>query len=389
LSEAFKDQMRILFTGGGTGGHFYPILSIAEEISSLSKEKKLLELELFYMSSTPYNAGLLFEHGITYKKNSAGKIRRSPGIAGVFKNFLDLFRTGWGVLVSLKEVYRLYPDVVFGKGGYASFPALLAARILRIPVVIHESDTVPGKVNLWAGKFAERIALSYKEAATYFPEGRTAYTGQPVRKEIAEPIVSGAREFLKLEEGVPVVMILGGSQGAQKINEALLGAIKRLVERFEVIHQTGSANLGEVKATADAILYGSPHQSRYKPFDYLNPLALRMAAGVANVVVSRAGSTIFEIASWEVPSIIIPIRSSNGDHQRKNAFAYARAGGCEVIEEGNLTPNILVSEVERLSTNEAARAKMKESAKAFYKPEASKLIAEEILKIALEHEVEK
>lgn len=380
--------MRILFTGGGTGGHFYPIISIAEELNKLAKEKRLLELELFFMSPTPYNSGVLFEHGIIYKKNSAGKLRRSGGIYFI-RNFFDLFKTLWGTLVSVVQVYRLYPDVVFGKGGYASFPALLAAKILRIPVVIHESDTKPGKVNLWAGKFAQRIAVSYRDAAKYFPEGAVAYTGQPVRREIATPITEGAREFLHLEENVPVVLILGGSQGAQKINDAVLSGLKSLVEKYSIIHQVGPKNLYEAKATSEAVLYDSPHKDRYKPYDYLNTLALRMAAGVASVVISRAGSTIFEVASWGVPSIIIPINEKISHDQRSNAFAYARSGACEVIEEANLTPTILASEIERLVNNQETRSKMQAAAKAFHKPEAARLVAEEILKIALEHEVEK
>ena len=374
--------MRILFTGGGTGGHFYPIISIAQELQSLAKEKKLLDMELFYMSPTPYNPGILYETGIIYKKNSAGKLRRYFSLL----NFIDLWKTLWGVIVSTLQLYSLYPDVVFGKGGYASFPALLSARILRIPVVIHESDTVPGRVNLWAGKFAKRIAISYKEAAKYFPSGAVAYTGQPVRRDIANPITEGAREFLKLEEGVPAILVLGGSQGARKLNEVILGGLKELVQKYAVIHQTGEKNIVEVRATADAILFDSPRKDRYKAYDYLNPLALRMAAGVASVVISRAGSTVFEIAAWKVPAIIVPINERVSRDQRSNAFTYARAGACEVIEEGNLTPNILISEIERLISSEDERNKMKEAAKAFYKPDAAKLVAEEILKIALEHE---
>ncbi len=377
--------MRILFTGGGSGGHFYPIIAIAEELNNLVKEKKLLGLELFYMSHTPYNAGILFEHGITYKKNSAGKIRRYFS----FLNFLDLFKTGWGILVSILQVYRLYPDVVFGKGGYASFPVLFAAKILRIPVVIHESDTVPGKVNTWAGKFAARVAVSYKETAKFFPTEKVAFTSQPVRKEITQPITEGAREFLKIESETPVVLILGGSLGAEKINDTIFEGLKNMVEKYTVIHQTGKNNFIEAKTTAAAVLFDSEHKDRYKPFDYLNALALRMAAGVASIVVSRAGSTIFEIAAWSTPSIIIPITDSNGDHQRQNAFAYARAGACEVIEEANLRPNILISEIERLMSNAEEREKMRAAAKAFHRPEAARLVAEEILKIALEHEIEK
>ena len=377
--------MRILFTGGGSGGHFYPIISIAEELNNLVKEKKLLELELFYVSPTPYNRGVLFENGIVYKKNSAGKLRRYFSLL----NFFDLFKTGWGILVSLALVYKLYPDVIFGKGGYASFPVLVAAYLLRIPVVIHESDTIPGRVNLWAGKFAKIVAVSYKEAAKYFPAGKVAYTSQPVRKDVAMPITAGAREFLKIEENVPVVLVLGGSQGAQKINDTVLEGLKGLVEKYAIIHQTGKNNIVEVRATGEAILFDSLHKDRYKAYDYLNVLALRMAAGVASVVVSRAGSTIFEIAAWGVPSIVIPINEKVSRDQHSNAFAYARAGASEVIEENNLTANILASEIERLTTNEAEREKMKAAAKAFYKPDAARLVAEEILKIALEHELEK
>ncbi|MBX4206288.1 UDP-N-acetylglucosamine--N-acetylmuramyl-(pentapeptide) pyrophosphoryl-undecaprenol N-acetylglucosamine transferase [Candidatus Parcubacteria bacterium] len=381
--------MRILFTGGGTGGHFYPIISVAEELNRLAKEKRLLGLELFYMSPSPYNESLLFETGIIYRKNSAGKLRRAGGVLGMIQNFFDLFRTGWGILLSVVQVYSLYPDVVFGKGGYASFPALLAARILRIPVVIHESDTVPGRVNLWAGKFAQRIAVSYPEAATAFPVGKAVHTGQPVRHDVAQPITEGAREFLKIEDGIPVILILGGSQGARKVNEAVLAAAKDLVAKYAVIHQAGPANIAEVKATAEAVLFDSPHKDRYKSFDYLNQLALRMAAGVATVAVSRAGSSIFEIASWGLPSIIIPINKRVSHDQHENAFAYARSGACEVVEENNLTGNILASEIARLVDNPPVREKMAAAAKAFYKPDAAKEIAEEILKIALEHEVEK
>ncbi|MDO8729192.1 MAG: UDP-N-acetylglucosamine--N-acetylmuramyl-(pentapeptide) pyrophosphoryl-undecaprenol N-acetylglucosamine transferase [bacterium] len=377
--------MRILFTGGGTGGHFYPIISIAEELNDLAKKKRLLKLELFYVSPTPYNPGVLFETGIIYKKNSAGKLRRYFSIL----NFFDLFKTGWGILTSLLIVYKLYPDVVFGKGGYASFPVLVAARILRIPVVIHESDTIPGKVNFWAGKFAKIVAVSYKEAAAYFPSQLVAYTGQPVRKDLATPITAGAREFLKIEENIPVVLVLGGSSGSQKINDTVLEGLKNLVEKYAVIHQTGKNNIVEVKATGEALLLDSLHKDRYKSFDYLNVLALRMAAGVSSVVVSRAGSTIFEIAAWGVPSIIIPINERVSHDQHSNAFAYARAGACEVIEENNLTVNILSAEIERLVTNEVEREKMIAAAKIFYKSNAASLIAEEILKIALEHEIEK
>lgn len=375
--------MRILFTGGGTGGHFYPIIAVAEDIKALAKEKRLLEPELFYMAPTPYNESILFEQSIVYKKVQAGKMRRYFSLL----NFFDLWKTAWGVMSAIYKVYRLYPDVIFGKGGYASFPVLMAGRILGIPVVIHESDAVPGKANLWAGKFAKRVAVSWADAAKYFDSSKVAHTGNPVRKDIRERKTDGAREFLKIEEGTPVVLVLGGSQGAEAINEVVVEALPDLIKDFAVVHQTGKKNLTSSKTTADVILQKSPNKNRYIPKDYLNAIEMRMAAGAADVVVSRAGSTIFEIASWGVPSIIVPIKESNGDHQRANAFSYARAGACEVIEEQNLTANILTTELRRILGNPEIREKLSQSAKNFDKPDAAKKVAEEILKIGLSHEI--
>jgi UDP-N-acetylglucosamine--N-acetylmuramyl-(pentapeptide) pyrophosphoryl-undecaprenol N-acetylglucosamine transferase len=374
--------MKILFTGGGTGGHFYPIISIAQEINKLSKENRLLAPELYFMSPHPYNAGVLFDNNIIYKKNSAGKLRRYFSIL----NFFDVFKTAWGILQSILDIYLIYPDVVFGKGGYASFPAIFAARILGIPVIIHESDTVPGKVNKWAGKFAKRIAVSYVEAMNFFPKEKVAYTGNPIRQELALPLKEGAFDFLKLDPNVPLIFVLGGSLGAQVINDTIIDAIPTLVKDYQIIHQTGKRNLKDVIGRTSAMLLNNPHKNRYKALDYLDVLSMRMAAGASSVIVSRAGSSIFEIASWGVPSVIIPITDTNGDHQRKNAFAYARSGACLVIEEFNLTPNILVSEIKRILDNPEVSQKMKTSAESFIKRDAAELIAKEILAIALKHE---
>lgn len=373
--------MKILFTGGGSGGHFYPIIAIAEEVNQIARENKLIGLELFYMSYSPYNEGLLFEHNITFKKNTAGKMR----IYFSLMNIIDLFKTSWGVVVSLWTIFSIYPDVIFGKGGYASFPALLAGKLLRIPVVIHESDSVPGRVNAWAGKFAARIAISYPESAQFFPAGKTAYTGNPIRKDIQHALSVGAHEYLQLDPSLPTLLVIGGSQGAQLINDTVIDALPRLVEKYQIIHQTGKANLQMIKDTMSVVLHNNKHADRYKPIDYLNNLALRMSAGAASLVISRAGSSLFEIASWEKPSIVIPITKSNGNHQRMNAYAYARTGAAVVLEEANLSGNILSAEVDRLIGNPEMLAEMSAATKASQHPEAARKIATEILNIALDH----
>jgi UDP-N-acetylglucosamine--N-acetylmuramyl-(pentapeptide) pyrophosphoryl-undecaprenol N-acetylglucosamine transferase len=355
---------------------------VAEEINRIAKEERLISPQLFFMSDSPYDTGALIENDIRFIRSRAGKIRKYFSVLNLF----DVFKTLIGVVSALIKFYGIYPDVIFSKGAYSSFPVLVAARILRIPVIIHESDSAPGRVNKWAGKFADKIALSYPDAGKYFDPERTAVTGNPIRKEIMNPISNGAHEFLKLEMNLPVILVLGGSLGAQIINDAIVGALPALVENFQIIHQTGKNNIKEAIKTAEIVLAGNPKRGRYKPFDYLNNLAMSMSAGVADLVVSRAGSAIFEIATWGVPSIIIPITNSVSDHQRNNAYSYARSGAAVVIEESNLSDNILISEASRIVGNKIESDKMRKSAKEFAKTDAAEKIAREIIHIGLKHE---
>jgi len=373
--------MKILLTGGGTGGHFYPIIAVAEAINKLQDEEKVLRTELFFMSTDPYDPDVLFENGIKFIRVKTGKKRLtlSPRIV------IDFVQTFFGVIKGLIEVYKIFPDVIFSKGGYAAFPALVAARLFKIPVIMHESDSYPGRVNKWSGKFAKRVAISYPEASAYFPKEKTAYTGQPVRDIVKKSVHSGAFEYLDLDPTVPVLFILGGSQGAKFINDAVLEGLPELVKHFQIIHQVGEKNIEEVKQIAGIALRASSYENRYKQFGFLNALAMRMAAGSASLIVSRAGSVIFEIASWGVPSIIVPITNSNGDHQRKNAFIYARKGGCIVVEEENFTYHVLINTIEDILNNENKVKNMKQAASEFFHDGAAEKIAKEIMVLALQH----
>ncbi|MDD5068457.1 MAG: UDP-N-acetylglucosamine--N-acetylmuramyl-(pentapeptide) pyrophosphoryl-undecaprenol N-acetylglucosamine transferase [Candidatus Pacebacteria bacterium] len=374
--------MKIVLTGGGTGGHFYPLIAIAEELQKEARQNKLLDAKLYYMAPTPYHEARLFDNDITFVRIPAGKRRLYFSVA----NFFDLFVTALGILVALWKMFTIFPDVVFAKGGYASYPALFAARFFGIPVVIHESDSVPGRVNLWAGKFAKKIALSYPSAAEYFPKGKTAYTGNPVRRELMTVQKSGGHEFLKLEESTPTLLILGGSLGSEVINDVIIDSLPGLISKYQIIHQTGKANYNEILNTSKVILKDNEFEHRYHPFDYLNDLAMQMSAGSADLIISRAGSTIFEIAVWGIPSILIPITDSQGDHQRKNAYAYARSGAAVIIEEANLNSHILSEEIRRLMENPAERERMKEMAKGFARLDSAEVIAKEIIQIGLGHE---
>lgn len=374
--------MKILLTGGGTGGHFYPLIAIAEELNNLAEKEKIIDLKLYYMSDDPYDKHMLFENRITYVQIPAGKMRTYFSI----KNFFDMFSTAAGAFFGFLSMFFIYPDVVISKGGYAAFPACFAAKLLRIPVIIHESDSSPGRLNLWTAKFAKRIAVSWGEAAEKFPKDKVALTGQPIRKAIIQANPEGAHDFFKMASKLPVIFIYCGSQGAEMINSNVLQILPELLTKYQIIHQTGPKLYDEVISRSKLVLENNPNISRYKPIAYLNNLTIRMASGASDLIIGRAGSTIFEIASWGVPSIIIPITNSNGDHQRKNAYSYARTGACEVIEEGNLSPHVLVSEIDRLMGNKDRLEEMKKSALAFANPKAAGEIAQEAINIALTHE---
>ncbi len=378
--------MKIAFTGGGTGGHFYPLIAIAEAVQDLAREERLIMPQLYFLAPAPFDEKALFENQITFIKIPAGKLRRYASAA----NLTSWLATLMGTLKALSLLLRIYPDVVISKGGYGSVPTVLAAHFLRIPIIVHESDAKPGRANLLAARYAAKIAITFDSAAKYFPKGvqkRIARTGMPVRKALARVEKEGAQQYLGLDKDVPTVLILGGSQGSQRINDTVLRALPELVETANVIHQTGTQNFKETKGIAAVALQKSPHADRYHPFDYLSALSLERAAGAADVVVSRAGAgTLAEIALWKKPAIIIPIPEAVSHDQKLNAYAYAGTGAGEVIEEENLSPNLLVSEVRRILHDSALAKKMGDSAEGFTDPDAAKVIAKEALSIALSHE---
>ncbi len=377
--------MRIVFTGGGTGGHFYPIIAIAEAIERLSEEKHLVEPQLFYVGPKPFDPATLAEHDIEYRSSPAGKLSRH-GIP----NPLNFIRTGWGILQSIVQLFNIYPDVVFSTGGYAAFPTLYAARILAIPVIIYDADAEPGRVTRWSAKFAKWIGVAHPDAAAKLPEKyreKIATIGHPIREEIRMPAKEGGHEYLKLDQTVPTIFFMGGSQGAQVLNNTVLDALKDLVSRYNIIHQTGAANLDEVKGISKEILHDHPNENRYRVFGLLNTLALRMSAGISEVVVARAGSgTIFEVASWGIPAILIPIPLDVSHDQTENAFSYMRRGACLVIEQHNLSPHVLSAEIDRLINAPEMRAKMAESAHKFSAQDAARKAALILLETGLEHE---
>ena len=380
--------MKIALTGGGSGGHFYPLIAVAEEIRAIEKEKHLVPPKLFYLAPTPYNTQALFENNIEFRKIPAGKIHRYFDI----KNFTGLFTTFWGVLVALWTLFQIYPDVIFSKGSFASVPVAIAARILHIPLIIHDSDAKPGRANLLASKWAFRIAVSFPETSTYWPakvRNKIAYTGTPVRRVLHTLNGEGAREYLQIKDELPVILVVTGSLGSDYVNHVVVDALTTLLPKAHVIHQTGKNLFDDVKARTGVILREKEYADRYHAYPYLSADALQQAASVADVIISRSGATaLSEFALWGKPSILIPIPEKVSHDQRTNAYAYAQGGAAVVLEQQNMSPGILATQATTILADKERQKSMSEAAKAFARPDAGKVIAEELVRIGLSHKKE-
>lgn len=374
-------KRRIVFVGGGTGGHFYPLIAIAESIR-MKNGAEGKDIKMYYMGPEPYDTQALDANGITFISCPAGKRRRYASI----RNFFDPFKTLWGTFIALWKLFLLYPDVIMSKGGFTSVPVILAGTFLRIPIVIHESDAVPGSANRLARRFARYVAISYPEAGQFFKAEKTALTGIPIRHALLGGARADAHAMLGVEQGRPIILILGGSQGAERINELILKTLDDLLPTYSIVHQTGAGSFDITVASAEALIRDKELLSRYHPVPFLPQESLNQALHIADLIISRAGSgTIFEIGLHGKPSILIPIPGEISHDQRANAYAYARSGAASVIEEENLRDSLLVAEISRIMSSPETKRSMADSGLSFVPRDAGEKIAETLINIGEEH----
>jgi len=365
--------MKILFTGGGTGGHIFPIIAICREMRRIYPGK---DLKFFYIGpKDQFFSVLLSQEGIKVKTIVAGKIRRYFS----FWNLIDIFfKIPIGILQSFFSVFFLAPDLIFSKGGYGSIPAVISGWIFGVPIFLHESDISPGLANRFLSKFALEIFVSFPKTE-YFSPKKMMLVGNPMRRELLEGSKEEALEFFKITGGKSVILILGGSQGAQKINEILLLILPEILRDFELIHQAGSKNFKEVKAESRAIL-PSDLEKYYHLYPFFQEKELKLAYALADLIVARAGSgSIFEISALGKPSILIPLPSAAQNHQLKNAYSFAEGGRSIVIEETNLTPHFFLERLRFLFSNPKEMENMRKKAREFSTPRAARVIAGYIL----------
>lgn len=363
--------MKILFTGGGTAGHIFPIIAIVRQIKA---NYPYIKFQFFFIGpKDKFAKEFLEKEGIKVKRILAGKIRRYFSLW----NIVDFFKFPIGVIQSFYHIFVISPDLIFSKGGYGSIPPAVAGKVLMVPIFLHESDIVPGLANRIVGRFALEIFISFSiDETKYFSPRKKLSVGHPILEELLEGSKKEAKKMFELTGKKPVVLIMGGSQGAKKINNIILANLPTIIKYFEIIHQTGRNNFEQVEKEAKVILSKSDLKY-YHPTPFLIEKKLANAYTAADLIVSRAGAgSIFEIAASGKPSILIPLTGSAQDHQVRNAYAYAERGAALVIEESNFKPHFILERMRYLFARPKKMKTMSERAKYFARPNAAHIIAD-------------
>jgi UDP-N-acetylglucosamine--N-acetylmuramyl-(pentapeptide) pyrophosphoryl-undecaprenol N-acetylglucosamine transferase len=351
--------MRVVITGGGTGGHLFPALAVHAALTRRRPEATVL----FVGALEGVEATILPRLGLSFRGLRVHQVKGRGG-RGQAAALL-------GLPSALRQAVRLLREfgaqVVLGVGGYASFPTVLAARVLRIPAVIHEQNAFPGLANRWLGRFASAVAVSFEAAAGFFPPGRVTVTGNPVRPEIRPGDLGEARRRFALLPGRFTVLIFGGSQGAHRINlgtQEALSRLERVKEQIQFLHGTGERDVSDVRRAYEQ----GGFRARVEAF--LQDMATAYAA--ADFVIARAGaSTIFELAAMGKPALLVPYPHAANDHQRLNAEAMVRAGAAWTLPDQFCDGQRVAASIQSALEKPGVLTQMGEKARTLARPDAA------------------
>ncbi len=382
-------KLRILLTGGGTGGHIYPLIAVTQELK-IWADQNGVALDARYFGGADAYIRPLVEGGVRFVPIASSKLRRYTSAM----NLIDFLKFLFGTLQALWKIFWFMPNVAFSKGGPGALSVVLACKFYMVPLVIHESDSVPGYTNIVSGKFAQKIYIAFASAKDYFTnQNKVVITGNPVRQSLIsqravisdEQAKIAAKRNLGFDPDSPLLLVLGGSQGATRINSFVLENLRSLLGEFQVLHQVGGDNYDAYAQEYNFLTkdWSEMEKKRYR-FEAYFEKNLQEAYLAADLILARAGAgTITELALFGKPAILAPLPEAAGDHQLKNAYQYAEAGAAIIIEQKNLLGNLVMGQLKRLISDQAALQQMAAAAKSFYLPEAAKNIAAGILETAL------
>lgn len=336
-------KYKILMTGGGTGGHVIPNLAL---IPRLQQE----DFDIFYIGSiNGIERKLIEETGIKYHPISSGKLRRYFDI----KNFTDPFKVIKGLSQAFFIIKKEKPDVVFSKGGFVAVPVVIAASMLKIPVVAHESDITPGLANKLSQPYVSKLCVTFPESIKYVKDNKGVVTGTPIREELFKGDPVKAIEFLGFTGKKPVILIMGGSLGSKIINESIRKSLDLLTSKYDIVHLCGKGNLDNSLKDKEG----------YRQFEYISE-ELKDIMALSSMIITRGGSnSLFEILALKKPNIIIPLsRAASRGDQILNAESFEKSGYSIVIQEEELNSDILLDKINILEKNKVTYINnMKES----------------------------
>lgn len=351
--------MKILVTGGGTGGHIYPALAFIRYVKKIDPDAEFL----YVGTHRGLENKIVPETGISFKTIKIQGFKRKISMDNI--QTLSLFMKS---LKRSKEILKEFePDVVIGTGGYVSGSVVYAAARLKIPTIIHEQNSVPGITNKFLSRFVDKVGICFPDAQQYFPDDKTVLVGNPRAQEV---VANGKSEVLSdygLIPERPTVLIFGGSQGALKINQAVIQALPQLAQKdYQILYSSGERYFQELSEKFDA--------GKAWTNISLQPYIKNMTDVMANVdlLIGRAGATsIAEFTALGLPAILIPSPYVTNDHQTKNAQSLVDAGAVEMIEDDKLDGDILIKTIDSIMYNHKLREQMAESSKKEGIPDAA------------------
>lgn len=385
MLRAYTSFMRIVLTGGGTSGHVMPFEPMVQALRTLwLQQKETLpkrlgrrDLRIYFVGVADQKTKDFFAHyDVPVVHVQSGKLRRYVSLLTV----VDLlFRLPVGMVLGVVQMWRIMPEVVISKGGFGSIPTVLAAAFYRIPVLLHESDAVFGLANSWLLRFATAVAVGFPAAKDVAPkkwQHKIVVTGTPVRPALLRTPQIEAKKHLHIDVQEKVVLVMGGSQGAQQINEQLMQILPRLVLAATVIHVTGEKHFSSVTEVARQLLEQSSRQDAYRAYPFVDGDDFAAVLAAADAVVSRAGSSVVELIALRKPMLLIPLDSAAADHQRANARVLEQQGAALVLDPTNVGANLLEQNITRLLTDEQLRANLRANMGRIDFPKAASTIAE-------------
>ena len=371
--------MRVLVSGGGSGGHIYPALAIATQL----REKYQAEI-VFLGSDDGLETMIVPAAGFRLATVKAGKLRRYVS----WQTITGVLRVPMGMIQAIGIMRKFRPQVVFTSGGYVAVPAGLAARLNRVPLLMHQQDVPPNLSNKLVAPLATRISVAFADSLAYFPAHKTVQLGNPIRQavlDVRQIVPKEARKRLGFEEQEPLLLVTGGSQGARHLNQIVCEALPNLLAHCQVLQISGKELYSETQKLSNNSLihFEEPLRKRYRLVAYLNeemPLALQ----AADLVLCRSGaSTLSELAVMGKPSILVPLPPAIGSSpQEANAEMFERKAAAEVIKDHDLKPQELVERVKYILSSSTRLEAMAEASSSFAKPQATQDITAELVKIA-------